>query len=127
MPFSLSQRSLDNLHGVHPDLVSVVKEAIENSELDFAVIDGLRTLEEEKAMVAKGASTTLRSRHLTGHAVDIAIFIGRKLTWEPKFYKQISKTFKIAAQDLNVPIIFGGDWFTFKDYGHYELDRKYYP
>lgn len=127
MPFSLSQRSLDNLKGVHADLIAVVQEAIQNTDIDFGVIDGLRTLEEEKEMVAKGASKTLNSRHIGGFAVDLAAYVAGKLTWQPAPYKVIAKAMKMAAKDLNVPIVWGGSWLTFKDYGHFELDRRYYP
>jgi len=72
---SLSQRSRDKLAGVHPDLVRVVERAIELTEIDFVVTEGLRTVERQKQLVAAGASATMNSRHITGHAVDVAALV----------------------------------------------------
>jgi uncharacterized protein YcbK (DUF882 family) len=80
MTFKLSQRSLNNLKGVDERLQEVVHYAIGVSKIDFGVICGLRTVEEQKALVAKGASKTMNSKHLTGDAVDLMAFIsGRGL------------------------------------------------
>lgn len=127
MPYSLSQRSLSRLQGVHPDLVKVVKRAIELSEIDFAVTEGLRTIERQKELFAKGASTTMKSRHLTGHAIDVAAIVGTSIRWDWPLYDKISVAFKAAAKELNVPIVWGGDWKSFKDGPHFELDSKKYP
>jgi peptidoglycan L-alanyl-D-glutamate endopeptidase CwlK len=75
MSIVLGQRSLSRLEGVHPDLVRVVKRAAAISDLDFTVLEGLRTLERQRKLRAEGASKTLNSRHLTGHAVDLAPLI----------------------------------------------------
>lgn len=75
MTFALSQKSVDRLAGVHPKLVAVVNLAITISPVDFAVLEGLRTIERQKSLVAAGASKTMRSRHLTGHAVDLGAIV----------------------------------------------------
>lgn len=134
---SLDVRSLKRLEGVHPDLVAVVIRAAEISEQPFIVTEGLRTIERQKKLVAAGASTTLRSRHLTGHAVDVAAFVdmdgsgdytsGDNIRWDWPLYSRIASAMKGAAFQLNVPIVWGGDWKTFKDGPHFELDRKQYP
>ena len=72
MTYRLSQRSMQNLSGVHPDLVAVVKRAIEITEQDFSVIEGIRNIDRQRKLVAQGKSQTMNSRHLTGHAVDLA-------------------------------------------------------
>lgn len=133
----LDARSITRLHGVHLDLVSVVHRAVELTEVPFIITEGLRTIERQKKLVAAGASTTLRSRHLTGHAVDVAAFVdmdgsddytsGDNIRWDWPLYGRIASAMKGAAFQLNVPIVWGGDWKTFKDGPHFELDRKQYP
>ena len=126
MAFRLSKRSLTNLKGVHPHLVQVVERAIQISTVDFTVIEGLRTVERQRELLAAGASRTMNSRHITGHAVDLAPWIGGTIRWDWPPFHQIAAAMKSAAQELGVPITWGGDW-KFKDGPHFELNRKYYP
>lgn len=125
--FKLSRRSLERMQGVHPDLVKVVLLAIQLTEVDFGVTQGVRTIEKQREYVAKGASKTMNSRHLTGHAVDLVAYIGSEVRWDWPLYHKIADAMKRAANSLNVPIIWGGDWKSFKDGPHFELDRKVYP
>lgn len=125
--FKLSKRSLSKLEGVHPALTSVVKRAIELTEIDFAVTEGLRTLERQRELVASGASKTYNSRHLTGHAVDLVAYLGNEVRWDWPLYGKLADAMKAAAEELGVKIIWGGDWTSFKDGPHFELDRKFYP
>jgi peptidoglycan L-alanyl-D-glutamate endopeptidase CwlK len=127
MSFVLGSKSLKTLTGVHPDLVKVVKRAIEITDTDFTVLEGLRTLERQKKLLAKGATTTLNSRHLTGHAVDLAALDDGEISWHWPLYHKIAYAMKMAAHELKVKIVWGGDWKTFKDGPHFELDRKVYP
>ena len=127
MSIVLGQRSLSRLEGVHPDLVRVVKKAAAMSALDFTVLEGLRTLDRQKQLIAAGASKTLNSRHLTGHAVDLAVMIGGAVRWDWPLYHQLAAVVKAAAKAENVPITWGGDWRTFKDGPHWELPWKVYP
>jgi len=124
--FRLSARSNRNLEGVHIDLVDVVRHAITVTEVDFGVIEGVRSIERQREMVAKGASRTMRSRHLTGHAVDLAAFIGRRVSWEWPLYEQIYEAMKYSADELGVPIKWGGKW-KFRDGPHYQLTWGAYP
>lgn len=127
MSHQLSTKSEARLSGVRPELVAVVRRALELSEVDFAVTEGLRTKERQAELVAQGASKTMNSRHLTGHAVDLAPVIGGAIRWDwPPFYK-IADAMKKAAAELGVAIIWGGDWVSFRDGPHFELDRKVYP
>jgi peptidoglycan L-alanyl-D-glutamate endopeptidase CwlK len=121
MGFSLNERSLRNLKGVKPELVEVVHRAAEISPVYFVVTEGLRTVQRQAELVAKGASKTMNSKHITGRAIDVAAFPNGKLSWEWKYYTVISQAFKQAAKELEVPIKWGGDWRTFKDAPHFEL------
>lgn len=125
-PFILGARSLKRLEGVHPDLVKVVKRAIEITDVDFTVLEGLRDLKRQKVLFAQGATTTLNSRHITGHAVDLGAMVGGSVRWDWPLYHRVADAMKRAAAELNVPIVWGGDWRTFKDGPHFELDRKVY-
>ncbi len=127
MAFTFSQRSLDNLKGVHPDLIKVVRAALAISSIDFGIIDGLRTLERQKELFAAGKSQTMHSRHLGGFAVDFAAYVDGKLSWDEPLYAQIAAAMKKAAHDLGVPVKWGGDWVSFKDSDHLELDHVAYP
>lgn len=127
MGFQLSQRSQNNLAGVHPDLVRVVERAIQLSTVDFQVTCGLRTKAKQQELVDAGKSKTMNSRHLTGHAVDVVAIIGGRADWSWPNYLAIARAFKHAALELGVAIVWGGDWRTFKDGPHFELDRNVYP
>ena len=123
-----SQRSLTSLNGVHPDLRRVIDRALQDSPLDFAVIEGLRTRKRQEQLVASGASQTMNSRHLTGHAVDLLPLdptTGKgEFAWP--LYDQLGPAVKTAAKKEGVPVIWGGDWTSFKDGPHFELDRRVY-
>ena len=127
MSIVLGQRSLSRLEGVHPDLVRVVNKAAALSTLDFTVLEGLRTKERQKQLMDLGATKTLNSRHLTGHAVDLAPMVGGTVRWDWPLYHQLAVIVKEAAKAENVPIQWGGDWRTFKDGPHWELPWKAYP
>jgi peptidoglycan L-alanyl-D-glutamate endopeptidase CwlK len=123
---ALAPRSLKALEGVHPDLVKVVKRADELGAR-FHITDGLRTLERQKQLVAAGKSKTMRSRHLTGHAVDFVVAEpGGGVSYEHADMAACAAVFKRAAAELGVAIEWGGDWRKFVDTPHIELDRKVY-
>jgi peptidoglycan L-alanyl-D-glutamate endopeptidase CwlK len=98
------------LEGVHENLIAVVHRAIEITPQDFSVHDGIRTLDEQKALVKRGASNTLRSRHITGHAVDLVPYIAGKLRWEWEPIYVIAEAVRTAAAELDTPIRWGGAW-----------------
>ena len=125
--FKLSERSLRRLEGVHPDLVKVVRRAIEITDVDFAVIEGLRTKQRQEELVKAGASKTMRSRHLTGHAVDLAAVIGNEIRWDWPLYHKLANAMKKAAYELDIPLEWGGDWKMFKDGPHFQLTWEDYP
>ena len=105
----------------------VVKRAAATSDLDFTVLEGLRTVERQKELFAQKATKTMNSRHITGHAVDLAPMIGGKISWDWPLYNRLSKIVKAAAVAEKVSITWGGDWRTFKDGPHWELPWKQYP
>lgn len=127
MGFGLSKRSLTRLEGVHPRLVALVREAIALSPVDFMVMEGLRTPERQAALIRAGASQTKQSRHLTGHAVDVAALVDGQVRWDWPLYPRIAAAFRAAAARQGTPIVWGGDWPSLRDGPHFELDRKVFP
>ena len=123
MVYSLGTRSLQNLSGVHPDLIKVVKRAIEITEQDFTVLEGIRSTERQRQLYKSGASKTMNSRHITGHAVDLAPW---PISWDWARFYPIADAMKQAAKDVGVEIEWGGDWKSFKDGPHFELPRSDY-
>lgn len=131
--FKFSQRSEDNLNGVHPDLIKVVRRALQLSAVDFTVIEGVRTKARQKELFAKKATKTMNSRHLTGHAVDLVPY---PLDWNNKHaFEQVAQAMLKAAKELGITIRWGGDWNIngrsddekFYDGPHFELLRSLYP
>jgi peptidoglycan L-alanyl-D-glutamate endopeptidase CwlK len=130
---TLSQRSESNLTGVHPDLVKVVRRALENCETDFTVVEGLRTLARQKELVAKGFSKTMKSRHLKGEAVDLyPYYQGAARAEAPtkdkaakaeheKRLNQIIDAMLTAADDLGVKITSGGKSWGW-DFYHFQIE-----
>lgn len=123
----LDSRTEKNLLEVHPDLVRVVRRAASLSALEFVVTEGRRTLKRQQELLKAGATRTLNSRHLTGHAVDVAVRVAGQVRWDWPLYSQIAVTMKTAARELGVPITWGGDWKSFRDGPHFELPRSTYP
>ena len=122
--YKLGTRSKQSLSGVHVDLVAVVKRAIEITEVDFSVIEGIRHIERQRQLVKTGKSTTLNSRHITGHAVDMVPY---PVDWEDlERFELMAEAMKSASEELEIPIVWGGDWKSFYDAPHFELDRKKY-
>ena len=126
MRFNFSARSLRNLEGVHPDLVRVVHRALALTPTDFLITEGRRTEKRQRELVAAGASKTMNSRHLTGHAIDFVPLVGGKVRWDWPLFPPVAKAFKDAAAELGVALVWGGDWRTFRDGPHIELSRNVY-
>ena len=125
--FKFSQRSENNLKGVNPDLVKIVRRALQLSPVDFGITEGLRTVERQRQLVAAGKSQTMNSRHISGHAVDVFAYPTSAGSWEWKYYEQIATAFKQAEKELNIPVEWGGDWKTLKDGPHFQLPHAKYP
>ena len=110
MTYKLSQRSLDKMEGVDERLVAVVKHAITATKTDFGVIQGLRTIEMQKALVAKGASQTMKSKHLDGNAVDLMAYVGGRGSWELNLYDDLADAMKEGANAVGCKIRWGAAW-----------------
>ena len=110
MTFRLSQRSLDRLVGVKPQLVNVVQYAIEITTVDFGVTEGLRTIETQRKYVAAGKSQTMDSKHLTGDAVDLVAYIDGQVSWELNVYDNIVEAMREAAAQYGVALRWGAAW-----------------
>lgn len=148
MHFKLSSRSLNTLATVHPDMQRVVKRAIDLTTVDFLVVQGRRTWDEQARLYGQGRTVnqmasaglptvyaqphlpkvtwTMRSNHLSGHAVDLVAWVDGRPNWDTNkgFYENIAHAMKAAAQIEGVPIIWGGDWVSNKDYPHFEMRNK---
>ena len=131
--YRLSRTSLSRLEGVHADLIRVVQHAITITDIDFMVLEGLRTVERQRQLVRQGASKTMNSKHLTGHAVDLVPFLDvdgdgkSEVSWHWPHYHRLAPVIKAAAKECGVTLSWGGDWRSFKDGPHWELDPKRYP
>ena len=112
MSFKLSRRSLDRLEGIDEGLQEVVKMAITLSKTDFGVIQGLRTKKQQEELVAKGASQTMKSKHLEGKAFDIMAYVNGRASWELQLYDDLADAIKEAATTLGIPICWGAAWGT---------------
>lgn len=132
---SWSDRSLKSMQGIHPDLRRVLDDALQQSPHDFVVTEGLRSASRQKELVRIGASKTMNSRHLTGHAIDLYGWVdlddNGKVTFEEMsnvhVLTAIANAIKASSAKLCIPIVWGGDWRKFRDLPHFELDRKVYP
>lgn len=128
-------RSLRNLAGIRPDLRRVMDRALQEAPFAFVVTEGLRTAARQRELVRIGASKTLNSRHITGHAVDLVPYVDidkdGKVEVEEMYswplYNRLAPAIKAAAVAEKVALIWGGDWRSFKDGPHWELDRRKYP
>lgn len=116
------QRSKKNLEGVAPDLVGVCYRALYLSPYDFGITEGLRTIQRQKELVEQGKSQTLNSYHLRGAAIDFAVWIDGKITWDLAYYKEVAEAFKQAADEYGARITWGGDWQSFIDGPHIQLE-----
>lgn len=125
--WTLAASDLLKLHGVNPAIVRVLTRASRDGAPRFAVIEGTRTIARQRELVARGASKTMRSRHIHGFAVDIAPVIAGRISWDWPAYYPLAKAIKAAAAAEGVPITWGGDWRTFKDGPHWELPHAAFP
>lgn len=127
MAYRLGKRSVSRMRGVHPDLRKVVRRAIALTDVDFTVLEGKRSLARQKELYRKGASKTMNSRHLTGHAIDLGAWIGGSVRWDWPLYYKIADAMLQAADELDIDVEWGGHWKRFKDGPHFQLSWENYP
>lgn len=126
--YAFSKRSEENLRGVHPDLVKVIRRALELTTIDFMVIEGKRNEARQRDLVASGKSQTMNSRHLAGHAVDCAPLVNREIPWKDwSKFKLVADAVLQAGKELGIDVEWGGNWKSFKDGPHFQLTHKSYP
>lgn len=126
--FVFSKRSRDNLRGVHPRLVAVMERALQLSDIDFVVTEGVRSLERQKELYAAGKSQTMNSRHLPkedgyARAVDVAALLRGNVSWEWGLYEKINEAVQGAASELGEKITWGGSWKTLRDGPHFQIEE----
>lgn len=119
----LSEKSLARLAGVRPELQAVIGAAAAICPVPFVVTEGVRSKARQAMLFNAGKSKTMQSRHIEGEAVDVACVIEGVARWEWRYYEEIAKAVKAAAQQLGVPVEWGGDWRTFKDGVHFQLKK----
>lgn len=122
-PKTFTAVELERLRGVHPDLVRVVTRC-RNDGGEFLVLEGLRTPARQRELFVRGATKTMNSRHLTGHAVDLAATANGQIRWDWPLYHILAAQMKVAAAAEGVNIEWGGDWKNFPDGPHYQLPWK---
>lgn len=127
MNYHFSANSKRQLKGVHPDLIGICYRALFLTPYDFGITEGLRSREKQARMVEEGKSQTMNSRHLTGHAIDFAIWLDGGWNWDFEKYREVADCFKQAADEYDIPIVWGGDWESLKDGPHIQLDWEAYP
>lgn len=120
-------RSMQRLEKAHPDLERLMLEAAKKCPVDIEISEVLRTKARQVELVKAGASQTMNSRHLTGHAADFYATVGGKVRWDWALYTKAGQHIKATAKRLGIAIVWGGDWKSFKDGPHIELDRRVYP
>tara|TARA_R110000796_G_C14486598_1_gene427288 strand:+ start:94 stop:552 length:459 start_codon:yes stop_codon:yes gene_type:complete len=106
----LSSRSREKLSGVKPELAGTVKRALELSPIDFGVTEGIRSVDRQKELVARGLSQTMNSKHLAGNAVDLVAYLSGRVCWEMSAYDELADAMKQAAKETNVAVRWGGAW-----------------
>jgi peptidoglycan L-alanyl-D-glutamate endopeptidase CwlK len=126
--FRFSARSISNLD-VHGDLKRVALRALELSPVDFIVVDGGRTIAEQRHYVLTGKSKTMKSRHLGGFALDFVAWVDGKISYKHEHMKAVADAFKSAGKQLlgEGRIEWGGDWRKFVDKPHIQLSDRWYP
>jgi peptidoglycan LD-endopeptidase CwlK len=117
----MTPRCEKRLEGVNPRLVAVIRRAAQDSSIKFIVTEGLRTRDRQAQLVKAGASRTMNSKHLIGRAVDLAVVVDGEVRWDWPLYDRLGEVVKNAAKELDIPIVWGGDWKSFKDGPHFEL------
>lgn len=125
--YQLSQRSKRHLDGVHPELVDVVKMAIQLTKVDFGipVTGGYRTAEQQNALYKADKSQRdgydRKSKHQSGLAVDVFAYVDGKTSYDAGDLAQVAAAMLEAGHRLGVELRWGGLWKNFVDMPHFEM------
>lgn len=122
----LTKKDIQRMKGVHPALVRLFTEVARTSPIPFMILEGRRSLEQQKKNIENGVSWTLKSKHLTGHALDVIPLVEGKPTWSWPVYHKFAPIVKAVAKKLKIEVTWGGDWKKTKDGPHWEIDPKKY-
>ena len=122
----LSKRSIDRLSTCNQKLIALFATAIEETPIDFTVLEGFRDADRQNYLYDNGKSLARfpqsKHNHYPSRACDVAPV---PIDWEDiDRFIQLSEHIKNVAMKLNIDIVWGGDWQTFRDYPHYELKPK---
>jgi len=128
MSFKFSQKSLNVIAGVNPDLQAVCMRAIEISKVDFGIPSsgGIRTAEEQNKLFHDGKSKLdgykKKSKHQSGNAIDVYAFVDGRASWKPEHLTHVATAMLAAASELGVVLHWGGHWRHFLDMPHFEVE-----
>jgi peptidoglycan L-alanyl-D-glutamate endopeptidase CwlK len=112
----------DRLKGVDSTLVTIITKSAENLPFDVTVSEGLRSIETQKKYVAEGKSKTMNSKHLTGEAADLYPIVGGAI--DNSKFKELADEIKKQASTQFAIVEWGGDWKTFIDKPHFQINQK---
>ena len=122
--YKFSNSSLSKMKGVDGDLILVMVRAIQLSPVDFGITEGLRTQERQDQLLRQGRSLTKNSRHLIGQAVDVVAYDEHgMITWDIDYYSKINTAVQKAASELDVTVTWGGNWLSFRDGPHFQIEK----
>lgn len=124
---ALDATSMQRLSGVHQNLVTVLTIAAERPPFPFIITEGMRTQERQRQLVQAGASWTMRSRHLTGHAADVAPMIDGQVRWDWPLFDRLAAHILAVAATIDISVEWGGTWRTHPDGPHFQLNWEDYP
>ena len=131
MSYKLSNNSFKNIAGVNPILIAIIVEALIDKDCpyDFGIpqFGGIRNAREQNALYHAGLSQlngyTKKSKHQSGNAVDIFVYVDGRATWDIKYYKPLARhIMMIASTRYGIQLTWGGDWHSFPDYVHFQID-----
>lgn len=145
--FRFGKQSEVYLATVKPELQALAQCALGLSDVDFAVVQGARTLDQQMRLFGQGRTQaecgavnvppayaqpdkpkvtwTLKSNHIGGYAIDVCPYVDGALNWDDDgklgLWPHIADAFKRASILLGTPVYWGGDWTGKKDRPHFSL------
>ena len=122
--YAFSKKSKARLDTCHYMLQIVANEAMLLQVMDFSVVCGHRDKKDQMIAYQENRSKLVwpKSKHnkMPSEAMDLIPY--------PEGYTNIYKFYKLAGIILavaklnNIEITWGGDWKSFKDYPHFQIE-----